>query len=48
MGLQVVKIFKKLVLTEGVTVVMTTHDPSMVEIADHVFTLEDGVISDEQ
>jgi putative ABC transport system ATP-binding protein len=38
MGLQVVK--------EGLTVVMTTHDPSMMEIADHVFTLEDGEIVD--
>jgi putative ABC transport system ATP-binding protein len=48
MGLQVVRLFKKLVETEGVTVVMTTHDPSMVEVADQVFTLEDGVIVDEQ
>lgn len=46
MGLQVVKIFKSLVEKEGLTVVMTTHDPSMIEIADHVFTLEDGEIVD--
>jgi putative ABC transport system ATP-binding protein len=46
MGLQVVKIFKSLVEKEGLTVVMTTHDPSMMEIADHVFTLEDGEIVD--
>jgi putative ABC transport system ATP-binding protein len=42
MGLQVVRIFKELVEKEGITVVMTTHDPSMVEIADDVITLEDG------
>ena len=47
-GLQVVKVFKNLVEKEGLTVVMTTHDPSMVEIADHVYTLEDGEIVDEQ
>jgi len=47
-GLQVVKVFKNLVEKEGLTVVMTTHDPSMVEIADRVYTLEDGEIVDEQ
>lgn len=45
-GLQVVNIFKKLVKEEGLTVVMTTHDPEMMEIADYVYTLEDGVIID--
>ncbi len=48
MGLQVVRLFKLMVEKQGVTVVMTTHDPSMMEIADHVFTLEDGEIVDEQ
>lgn len=42
MGLQVVKVFKSLVEKEGLTLVMTTHDPSMMEIADRVYTLEDG------
>ncbi len=46
MGLQVVKLFRNLVELEGLTVVMTTHDPSMIEIADHVLTLEDGEITD--
>jgi putative ABC transport system ATP-binding protein len=46
MGLQVVKVFKSLVEREGLTVVMTTHDPSMIDIADHVLTLEDGEIID--
>ena len=46
MGLQVVKLFRNLVEVEGLTVVMTTHDPSMIEIADHVLTLEDGEIVD--
>ena len=40
------KTFKDLIEKEGVTVVMTTHDPSMMEIADVVYTLQDGVIVD--
>ncbi|NLB42756.1 MAG: ABC transporter ATP-binding protein [Clostridiales bacterium] len=46
MGLQVVKVLKDLVQEEGLTVIMTTHDPSMVDIADCVDTLEDGMIVD--
>ena len=46
MGLQVIKVFRDLVQQEGLTVVMTTHDPSMVGIADRVYTLEDGRITD--
>lgn len=48
MGLQVVRLFKTLVEKEGLTVVMTTHDPSMMEVADCVYTLEDGEIINEQ
>lgn len=47
MGLQVVKAFRDLVEKEGVTVVMTTHDPSMIDIADYVYTLQDGEIVNE-
>lgn len=46
MGLQVIKVLKDLVQEEGLTVVMTTHDPSMIDIADCVYTLEDGEIAD--
>lgn len=48
MGLQVVKIFKHMVESSNVTVVMTTHDPSMMEIADYVYSLRDGEIENEQ
>jgi len=41
-------LFRKLVEQEGITILMTTHDPSMMELADHVFTMEDGEIVDEQ
>ncbi len=41
-GRQVMKIFKELCASEGVTIVMTTHDPGLMELADHSFQLEDG------
>jgi len=44
-GLQVVKIFKDLVEKEGVTVLMTTHDPGLMEIGDTVYELEDGELA---
>lgn len=48
MGLYVMKAFKDLIATEGITIVMTTHDPNMMEIADRVYTLQDGVVIDER
>jgi len=45
-GIQVVDIFKQLISSEGLTVVMTTHDPNMLELADKVYTLTDGMITD--
>ncbi|MDR1117204.1 MAG: ABC transporter ATP-binding protein [Oscillospiraceae bacterium] len=43
-GLQVVKIFRELIEKENVTVVMTTHDEGLMDIADCVYLLEDGVL----
>ena len=48
MGLYVMKAFKDLIATEGITIVMTTHDPNMMEIADRVYTLQEGVVIDER
>ncbi len=47
MGLQVMKLFRELIVSEGITIVMTTHDPNMMELADHVYALDDGAIVDE-
>jgi ABC-type antimicrobial peptide transport system, ATPase component len=44
MGLQIMKVFKDIIISEGVTVIMTTHDPNMVDLADEVITLEDGQV----
>lgn len=44
MGLQVIAVLKKLIETQGTTVILTTHDPDLLEIADRVFTLRDGML----
>ncbi len=44
MGEQIMYLFKKLVETEKITVVMTTHDPHLMKCADVVYQLEDGVV----
>lgn len=44
MGMLIVKLFKELVAKEGVTILMTSHDPSIAEVADRVYSLEDGQI----
>jgi putative ABC transport system ATP-binding protein len=43
-ALHIVKLFKDLVANRNMTIIMTTHDPSMMDIADKVYTLEDGEI----
>jgi putative ABC transport system ATP-binding protein len=43
-ALHIVAIFKHLIVEEGITVVMSTHDPAMMELADHVIELEDGEV----
>ena len=41
-GLQVVKIFKELCASEEITIVMTTHDTGLMDVADVIYQLEDG------
>ena len=41
-GLAVVKIFRELCEKEGVTIVMTTHDPGLMDFGDQVYELEGG------
>jgi len=43
-GIHIVAIFRRLIEEEGVTVVMTTHDPAMMELADHVVEMENGLV----
>jgi len=41
-GFAVIRLFKELILSEGISVIMTTHDPGLMEIADDLYQLEDG------
>ena len=41
-GLQVMKLFRELNETEGITIVMATHDMGLLELADRVYHLEGG------
>jgi len=45
-AMAVMKLFRDLVRQNDLTIVMTTHDTTMMDLADIVYTLEDGVISD--
>jgi putative ABC transport system ATP-binding protein len=42
---QVMQVFKKLIKEKNLTILMTTHDPSVMGEADHVYELEDGHVS---
>lgn len=45
-AMAVMMLFRELVRNNDLTIVMTTHDTAMMEQADNVYTLDDGVISD--
>ena len=47
-GLRVMQLFRNLIEKEGATIVMTTHDPNLMELGDVVYELEDGEIIDRQ
>lgn len=47
-GLRVMQLFRNLIEKDGVTIVMTTHDPNLMELGDVVYELEDGEIIDRQ
>ena len=47
-GLAVTQLFKDLAEREGITIVMTTHDPGLMELGDVVYEIEDGQISSER
>ena len=46
-GLAVIKTFRELVERENVTVVMTTHDVGLMDVADVVYELSDGMLVNE-
>ena len=42
-ALNVVRLFKELVAQRGMTIVMTTHDPNLMQLGDMVYEMEDGL-----
>ncbi len=42
MALQVMNLFKSLIEKEGITIVMTTHDPKLMKVGDVVYEISDG------
>lgn len=42
MGAHVMAAFREIIHTEKITICMTTHDPTILEVADHVFEMVDG------
>jgi putative ABC transport system ATP-binding protein len=43
-GKQIMRLLREVVRSEGVTALVATHDPVLIELADAVLNLEDGVI----
>ena len=43
-GLEVMRLFRELIDEEDITIIMTTHDPNLMELGDEVFELSDGRI----
>ena len=43
-SIKVITLFKELIAKEGITIVMTTHDPKMMEYGDMVYEILDGEI----
>lgn len=42
MGAQIMSVFRSIMKAEQVTICMTTHDPTILEVADHVYEMVDG------
>lgn len=45
-GLRVMRLFKNLIEKENITIVMTTHDPNLMELGDIIYEMEDGELVD--
>lgn len=47
-GVNIVNVFLDLITNEEITVVMTTHDPALIELGNRIYTLSDGEVTDEK
>lgn len=43
-GLKVIHLFKELIAEKGITIVMTSHNPGIVDMADRVYSFRDGTV----
>lgn len=43
-GFEVMRLFRELIDDEDITIVMTTHDPNLMELGDEVFELSDDIV----
>ena len=43
-GFEVKQKIRELIDDEDITIVMTTHDPNLMELGDEVFELSDGIV----
>lgn len=43
MAAQVMQVFREIVTSQNMSICMTTHDPTIMEVADHVYEMVDGV-----
>ena len=44
-GIRIVTLFKNIIEKEGITIVMTTHDPGLMQMGDITYEMSDGVIN---
>ena len=47
-ALQIIKILKNIAKEQGIPVVVITHNPSLVVIADHCITISNGMVADDR
>jgi putative ABC transport system ATP-binding protein len=43
-GKQIMRLLRSVVRSEGVTALLATHDPTLMDVADSVLNLSDGTI----
>ncbi|WP_058306651.1 ABC transporter ATP-binding protein [Gracilibacillus massiliensis] len=48
MALRIINVFQELTQNDKMSILMTTHDPAILEIIDNVYALEDGQLADDK
>ena len=47
-ALQIIRILKDISKKQGIPVVVITHNPNLVVLADHCITISNGVVADDR